>query len=182
MTEKGERSAYTYYQMFLDLNTIDEGLRQPLLALLKGMEKTIKIREFQEKSDMPSFLRIVNRSFLDAPDPYERVVPTDLDEISEDRMIFIASLYGKDVGAMVVLLDKEPYRDELAATISLLAVIPERKHHGVGTTMAIHAYDWLRSHHIRYLKCLVGKDNLPSYRFMTRLGFKKYGQKEFSNE
>ncbi|MHA1403536.1 MAG: GNAT family N-acetyltransferase [Candidatus Helarchaeota archaeon] len=179
MTEKSEKKCYVYYQMILDLDTIDQSLLPRLIKWLKGRDKVLKIREIHDES-LDKVTHVVNRAFLDAPDPYERVMPDDFKELGEEYVIFIASMYGKDVGVLVILLNKMPHLGKKAATISLIAVIPERKFQGISTSMAIHAYKWLRSHDIRYVKCLVGKDNEPAYRFMTRLGFKKYGEKEFT--
>jgi len=65
-----------------------------------------------------------------------------------------------------------------------MAVLPERQRRGLGSALALKAYDFLKNKDIEFVECEVGEDNLASFLFVKFIGFKVYGKEviKFENE
>ena len=51
MEEPQKKMIYMYYQMSLDLNTVEPGKRLESIKLLGGTYKAIKVRRFENEQD-----------------------------------------------------------------------------------------------------------------------------------
>jgi len=138
-----------------------------------SLHNLITFRPFEKERDGGALLRIYNRAFLVNPDPFQRMGPKDLEDI-EDRVIFMARYVGKDVG--FIWLTPEVQEGKKIATLSIIAVLPERQRKGIATMMALHVYEYLKENNINHLGCIVGEDNESIQNFVKFIGFKKFGE------
>ncbi len=161
--------------MYLDLKTVPESLVSLMRKKVENnsLQNLISFRNFDKERDGESLLRIYNRAFLVNPDPFQRMEEKDLYDI-EDRVIFMARYAGKDVG--FIWLTPEIQDGKKIATISIIAVVPERQRRGIATAMALHAYEYLKENNINHLGCIVGEDNESIQRFTEFIGFKRFGR------
>ena len=159
--------------MYLDLRTISKDLVNIMSKKIENQKHLIKFRSFNKTQDSESLLNIYNRAFLVNPDPFQRMNMNDLNDL-EDRVIFMTSYVGKDVGFIWFTLDEED--GNKMATISIVAVLPSKQRRGIATAMALHSYDFLKKNDIYHLGCIIGEKNKEIQNFVKFIGFKKFGE------
>jgi len=176
-----EKDSYTYYKMRLKLSEIREEIFPLLKKKFERIEHLIKFREFDSRFDKEILMNIYNRAFLTSPDPFRPLTINELDDI--DSTIFFIKLYGLDSGFISISIE-ESDQGEKIGLIPIMAVLPERQRRGLGSALALKAYDFLKNKDIEFVECEVGEDNLASFLFVKFIGFKVYGKEviKFENE
>lgn len=165
-----KKEVYVYAKMRLDLRNLRKEIIPILKKKIAPIEHLISFREYQEDKEI--FLHIYNRSFLVSPDPFRSVSMDDLDDLKLD--IFLIKLYGKETGE--ISIDTEVRDGEKIGIITSLAVLPEKRRMGLGSALALRAYEFLKNNKINIIECKVGEENKPSYTFIKFIGFKKYDE------
>ena len=161
--------------MHLDLTKVSKSIVSIMRKKVENnsLANLIKIRPFEKERDGKSLLNIYNRAFLVNPDPFQRMGEKDLEDI-DDRVIFMARYVGKDVG--FIWLTPEVQEGRKIATLSIIAVLPDRQRRGIATMMTLHTYEYLKENEINHLGCIVGQDNVVIQRFVSFIGFRKFGE------
>jgi ribosomal protein S18 acetylase RimI-like enzyme len=109
---------------------------------------------------------------LVSPDPFRSVTKDDLEDLQLD--IFLIKLYGKEAGE--ISIEMENRNGENVGIITSLAVLPEKRRMGLGSALALKAYEFLKHNNTNIVECKVGEENKPSYSFIKFIGFKKYDE------
>ena len=164
---------YVYYKMYLDLRTISKSLVDVMTYKIQDQKSLIKFELFDREKHSDSLLHIYNRAFLVNPDPYQSMNKDDLKDLS-DRVIFMARYLGKEVGFLWLTIDEQDGKK--IATVSIIAVLPERQRRGIATALAVHSYGYLKENEIYHLGCIVGEKNMEIQNFVKFIGFKKFGE------
>ena len=161
--------------MHLDLTKVSKSIVSIMRKKVENnsLANLIKIRPFEKERDGKSLLNIYNRAFLVNPDPFQRMGEKDLEDI-DDRVIFMARYVGKDVG--FIWLTPEVQEGRKIATLSIIAVLPDRQRRGIATMMTLHTYEYLKENEINHLGCIVGQDNVVIQNFVSFIGFRKFGE------
>ena len=64
----------------------------------------VKIREFDPKTDSAAFVRVYNRAFITAPDPYRSLSLGDVEHFNP-KSTFVAVLYGQLIGFIFLTIE-----------------------------------------------------------------------------
>ncbi|NHI93525.1 MAG: GNAT family N-acetyltransferase [Candidatus Lokiarchaeota archaeon] len=164
---------YVYYKMFLDLRTISIRLIEVMTNKIQSQKSIMKFHLFDREKDANALLNIYNRAFLVNPDPFQSMNEDDLKDLT-DRVIIMVKYLGRDVGFIWFTIDEN--NDKKMATVSIIAVLPEKQRRGVATALAVYSYEYLKSNNIYHLGCIVGEKNKDIQNFVKFIGFKKFGE------
>ncbi len=177
--EKEEEICLEYIQMKLPVENITEEFEAEITAKVKKNFLNAKIRT-ASKDDLESVLRIHNRAWLTANEPFRPIELESLEKIYEypETEILIAKVYGDDGG--FIMLDFED--DGKIGIIAGLGILPRFQRKGLGTVLGVAAWNYFKKRGVEELRCEVYKDNSASYSFIKSLGFKEYGRKKYTKE
>ena len=159
--------------MYLDLRTISQSLVDVMTQKIQTQKSIIKFVMFNKENHSDALLNIYNRAFLVNPDPFQSMSKEDLNDLS-DRVIIMARYLGKEVGFIWLTVDEQ--NGKKIATVSIIAVLPQRQRRGIATALAVHSYEYLKDNEIYHLGCIVGEKNKDIQNFVKFIGFKKFGE------
>ena len=157
-----------------------KALARVLSRPISAEEKRIKTREMQDNpDDMISFMELYNRVFLAAPDPYRELTPEDVKKILTNDTIFLAEMYGKLIGFVVIVVYEGEEGDigECVGEIASIGVMPNRRRVGVATALIRATAAYLADKGISRVLCEVYEENQPSYEMISSYGFEKIGER-----
>ncbi len=166
------KDIYVYAKMRLDLS----GLKKEVIDVLsKKVEKIKHLINFKEytTSDKEIFIRIYNRAFLTSPDPFHSITLDDLEDLN--LKVFFIKMFGREYGLICISIEQNEKNEKIGVIITL-AVMPEKQRRGLGSALALKAYEFLKQNNINIVECEVGEKNIPSYTFVKFIGFRKYGE------
>jgi ribosomal protein S18 acetylase RimI-like enzyme len=146
--------------------------------LLKGgiIEK-VKIRKIDPKIDTEGFIRVYNKAFITAPDPYRSLTEDDVKYFNPDST-FLAVLYGKIVGFIFLTIEPLIKKGEeigKQGVIAGLGVNPKYRRRKIALLLASVAMDFFRRNEVLELVCEAYHENKVSYSFIQNCGFTQTG-------
>lgn len=178
--EEEEDISLTYIQMKLPVNDITPEFEAKVKAKVRKNFLNAKIREATRK-DLPKVMQIHNRAWLTANEPFRPIELDSLEKIYKypETEILIAKVYGKDGG--FIILDREGMNNEIGV-IAGLGVLPRYQRKGLGTVLAVAAWNYFKEKEVEELRCEVYEDNHVSYDFIESLGFKEYDRVTYTKD
>ncbi len=167
-------SRIDYIQMRLPVNKITKEFEDSLREKIEHNVVHAKIREASEK-DIEHIMKVYDLAWHSSPMPIREVgKDTFLKIYKESTSVFlIASIDSTDAG--FILLDYEGRNNEIGI-IGGLGVLPNFQHKGLGTILAIAAWDHFKQKGAKELRCEVYKDNMIPYAFIKSLGFEEFSR------
>ncbi|MHA1269182.1 MAG: GNAT family N-acetyltransferase [Candidatus Helarchaeota archaeon] len=165
-------NVYIYAKMKLNLDSLNKNIIHILEKKIEKIKHLISFHEYAS-DDKKTFLHIYNRAFLVSPDPYHSISEDDLEGL--DMKVFFVKLYGQDSGLICIAIEENDNHERIGV-ITTLAVLPEKRRKGLGSALALKAYEFFVKNNIKIVECEVGEKNIASYTFIKFIGFKKYGE------
>lgn len=166
----------------------------------------VKIQE-ANYGDCKRLVKLHNRAFLSAADPYTPLTEEDMMRVltSPSNTVLIATISGEDAGFIILSFDYYPSLDpEIndhnvvdgpamppmheenpaynVGYISVLAVDPHWQRRGIGKTLGLASWRYFKARQLVKLKCEVFENNTASYRLISALGFRNVGFKTYPLE
>ncbi|MFO7638130.1 MAG: GNAT family N-acetyltransferase [bacterium] len=134
----------------------------------------LRIRPCVPDCDDETLLAIVNAAEAGSPD----FVPETIEQFRIARQspdwtadgIFFAELDGIPVGTVTGAVD--PHRSEPLGFLAGPSVLPAYRRRGIGTALARHALDYLRSRGMKTARTAIGDWNRPAAAFLAGFGFR----------
>jgi len=174
------REGMVYRQMRLPVEKITEEFENSLKNKIERNFLQAKMRLATDK-DFDAIKDLYNKAWLSSNTPFR---PISVDSIKKifsdpDTVMFIAKVYGMDVGFMI--LDFEGPNKEYGI-IAGLGIIPRFLRRGLGTVLGIAAWNYFKSKGVKELHCEVYKKNEISYSFIKSMGFEEFAMKAYRKE
>ncbi|MFW9971927.1 MAG: GNAT family N-acetyltransferase [Candidatus Odinarchaeota archaeon] len=168
-----------YIQMVFSISKITKEAEKSLRGNVEHNILRIRIREAKEK-DLESLMNLYNRAWLTSHEPFKRLTINEIKNLynNPNLTIFIANVYGIDVGFMI--LDFEGEKKE-HGTIVGMEVIPRFQRRGLGKIVALVAWEFFKKRDIIELRSEVYINNKVSYNFLKSLGFEDKGIKIYKS-
>lgn len=165
-------SRIDYIQMRLSVDKITKEFEDSLREKIEHNVVHAKIREASEE-DIEHIMKVYDLAWHSSPMPIRDVGKATFLKIFKEptSKFLIASIDSQDAG--FILIDLEGRNNEIGL-IGGLGVLPKFQHKGVGTVLAIAAWDYFKKKGAKELRCEVYKDNLIPYSFIKSLGFEEY--------
>ena len=172
----------TYIQMRLPVEKITPQFEQAVQKQIDSNYLHVLIRE-AKKEDLEHVLYIYNKAWQKLDDPHGQMTLEALQKIHAfpEITIFIASIYGMDVG--FIMLDNE--KDESGNPIGIIAglgILPKFQTKGIGKVLGMTAWKYFKDKGIKELRCEVFIENKKSYKFIKSLGFEEFKTKIYKIE
>lgn len=167
-------SRLDYIQMRLPVDKITKEFEDSLREKIEHNVVHAKIREANE-NDIEHIMKVYDLAWHSSPMPIRDVgKDTFLKIFKESTSKFlIANIDSEDAG--FILIDFEGKHNEIGV-IGGLGVLPKFQHKGLGTVLAIAAWDHFKKNGAKELRCEVYKDNRIPYSFIKSLGFEEYSR------
>ena len=161
----------SYIQMRLPVDKITPEFEKQLRDKIEHSVVHAKVR-IANKEDIEHIMQVYDKAWHSSPMPIREVSKQTFIKLFEDSssVFLIASINSVDAGFM--LLDFEGKKNEFGI-IGGLGVLPKFQHKGLGTTLAIAAWDYFKKKGAIELRCEVYKDNNIPLAFIKRLGFEE---------
>ncbi len=164
-----ERPSYIQFQM--DVNKITEEFEN---YLKKKIDHSILHAEVRKATmeDIESIFRIYNKTWRSSPMPFRQVNREAFIKLFKQpyTIFLIANVESVDGGFILIHLEGD--KNELGI-INGFATLPEFQHKGLGTTLAMAAWNYFKERGVKELRCEVHKDNNITYSFIKSLGFEE---------
>ncbi|MFW9947169.1 MAG: GNAT family N-acetyltransferase [Candidatus Odinarchaeota archaeon] len=175
-----EKKGMVYIQMRLPVDKITPEIVSKIKEKVERNIFKAKIRE-ATKADLESVVYLYNKSWMTSCTPFSPLSIDSLKNLYEypEIKILIAKVYGSDSG--FVILDLEGPNNEFGV-IAGLGVLPRFQRKGLGTVIAMAAWNYFKKIGIKELRCEVYKENKVSYNFITSLGFEEFDIKVYKRE
>ena len=169
-----------YIQMRLPVEKITKEFEENLQKRVKANFLRAKIRKATIE-DLESVAYIYNRSWMTSNTPFTPITIETLNELIKypEITILIANVYGTDGGFAILDLDG-PNKEY--GIIAGLGVLPRFQRKGLGTILAVAAWNYFKEKKVKELRCEVYKENKTSYNFIKSLGFEEFGVKTYKPE
>ncbi len=163
-----------YIQMRLPVDKITKEFEDSLREKTEHNVVHAKFREASEE-DIEHIMKVYDLAWHSSPMPIREVGKDTFLKIFKDptSIFLIASIDSKDAG--FILLDFEGKNNEVGI-IGGLGVLPKFQHKGLGTILAMAAWDHIKKKGAKELRCEVYKDNRIPYSFIKSLGFEEYSK------
>ena len=164
-----ERPSYIQFQM--DVNKITEEFEN---YLKKKIDHSILHAEVRKATieDTESIFRIYNKTWRSSPMPFRQVnKETFLKLFKQPNTIFLIANVESLDGAFI-LIHFEGEKNELGI-INGFATLPKFQNKGLGTTLAMAAWNYFKERGVKELRCEVHKDNNITHSFIKSLGFEE---------
>ncbi len=139
--------------------------------------KNVSIRNLDPKKDAEKFLRVYNRSFISAPDPYRSLTIDDFEHFDPEST-FVAILYGQIVGFIFLTIEplvKNSLEVGKQGVIAGLGVEPRYRRRKIAFLLAARAAEFFSEHSVDELICEVYHKNSVSYSFIQNFGMTRTG-------
>ncbi|MHA1967049.1 MAG: GNAT family N-acetyltransferase [Candidatus Hodarchaeales archaeon] len=156
------------------------------LDAIKGVEKKIEaddflkrveVRELNPEIDKHEFIRVYNRAFITAPDPYRSLSLNDVKHFNP-KSTFVAVLYGKIIGFIFLTLEpliKQGITLGKQGVIAGLGVDPRYRRKKVAFLLVAKAAHYFAENDVLELVCEVYHENKVSYSFIRNFGMTRTG-------
>ena len=163
-----------YIQMRLPVDKITKEFEDSLREKIEYSVVPAEVRE-ASKEDIERIMKVYDLAWHSSPMPIREIGKNTFLKIFEEptTVFLIASIDSNDAG--FILLDFEGKNNEVGV-IGGLGVLPKFQHKGLGTTLAIAAWDYFKKKGAKELRCEVYKDNRIPYSFIKSLGFEEYSK------
>ncbi len=140
----------------------------------KAIPKYVKVRELR-KDELEEFVRLYNRCFLTAPDPFCPLTLEDAMQLDTEG-IFVAEMWDTLVGFIACFVEKG--EDSIYGEITGLGVLPQRRRKGVATALIQRAVEYFIDAGVEEVYCEVYEENKPSLSLILSYGFTEVGRRE----
>ena len=161
----------SYVQMRLPVEKITQEFEDSLKEKIEHSIVHAEIRE-ATKGDIEHIFKIYGKAWQSTSMPFRQVnQETFLKFHKHFKTVFlIASVDNIDGG--FILIHFEGNNNDIGV-INGLGVLPQFQHKGLGTTLAMAAWNYFKERGVRELRCEVHKDNKIPYSFIKGLGFEE---------
>jgi ribosomal protein S18 acetylase RimI-like enzyme len=161
----------SYIQMRLPVEKITPEFEAELRDKIEHSVVHAKVR-VATKEDIEHIKDVYDGAWHSSPMPIREVSKQTFSKLFEEAttIFLIASIDSVDAGFM--LLDFEGKKKEFGV-IGGLGVLPKFQNKGLGTTLALAAWEYFKKNGAIELRCEVYKDNKIPYAFIKRLGFEE---------
>ncbi len=139
--------------------------------------KNVKIRNLDPEKDAERFIRVYNRSFISAPDPYRSLSLTDFHHFDPEST-FVAILYGQIVGFIYLTIEplvKNSIEVGKQGVIAGLGVEPRYRRRKIAFLLVAQAAEYFSDSSVDELICEVYHKNTVSYSFIQNFGMTRTG-------
>ncbi len=139
--------------------------------------RKVTIRNLNPETDVEKFLRVYNRSFISAPDPYRSLTHHDFKHFDPEST-FVAILYGQIVGFIFLTVEpliKNSLEVGKQGVIAGLGVEPRYRRRKIAFLLAARAAEFFSDQSVDELICEVYYKNKVSYSFIQNFGMTKTG-------
>ena len=157
----------SYVQMRLPVEKITQEFEEKI-------EHSIVHAEIREatKGDIEHIFKIYGKAWQSTSMPFRQVnQETFLKFHKHFKTVFlIASVDNIDGGFILIHFERN---NNDIGVINGLGVLPQFQHKGLGTTLAMAAWNYFKERGVRELRCEVHKDNKIPYSFIKGLGFEE---------
>ncbi|MHA1975043.1 MAG: GNAT family N-acetyltransferase [Candidatus Hodarchaeales archaeon] len=140
--------------------------------------KKVKIRNFNHAKDADDFIRVYNRAFITAPDPYRSLTFEDIKNFDE-KSTFVAVLYNRIVGFIFLTIEpliKSGMTVGKQGVIAGIGVDPRYRRRKIAFLLAAKAAEYFTENAVDELLCEVYFENKISYNFIRNFGFQNTGE------
>ena len=170
------------YKFIVMKMTFDQGIEaiKAIKEIIKDDEflAKVEIRNLKLDIDSEEFIRLYNRAFITAPDPYRSLTYKDVTLFNEDST-FITKIHGRLVGFIFLVLEplikngKEIGRQGVIAGIG---VDPRYRRRKIALLLAARAAEYFVQNSVDELVCEVFEANKVSIDFIRSVGFQATGE------
>ncbi len=166
---------YTRFRM--PINKITAEFQQRIEQKVKANFPRANMIIASEK-DINNIARLYNRAWLTSNTPFHRIEPETFGNMLKipKSHYLIARVYGIDAG--FIIADIEGKNDEYGY-ITGLAIEPRFQRKGLGTALALAAWNSVFKGTVKELRCEVYPENKRSLIFVKSMGFEEYDAKDF---
>jgi len=161
----------SYVQMRLPVEKITQEFEDSLKEKIEHSIVHAEIRE-ATKGDIEHIFKIYGKAWQSTSMPFRQVnQETFLKFHKHFKTVFlIASVDNIDGGFILIHFERN---NNDIGVINGLGVLPQFQHKGLGTTLAMAAWNYFKERGVRELRCEVHKDNKIPYSFIKGLGFEE---------
>ena len=147
-----------------------------LLSKLETKVKSTYIRPkicLAKEEDLPRITRIYNRAWLTSNTPFRQMNTEQFETLffHPKYRFLIAQVYGVDAGFLILCF--EGVDDEYGVLVGL-GINPRFQRKGVGTALALRAWQMFRMRNIKEIQCEIYYENVKSLSFAKSVGFEEY--------
>jgi ribosomal protein S18 acetylase RimI-like enzyme len=165
----------SYLLMRLPVSNITKEFENSLRNKIKNNNLDVQIRVAKE-NDIDNIMRIYNTAWYSSPMPFRTVSEEKFLKLFKNpNTIFLIANVDSIIDCGFILIHFEGIKKEIGV-INGLGVLPKFQNKGLGTILAIAAWDYFKKNRVRELRCEVHKDSKIIYTFIKSLGFKEYHQ------
>jgi ribosomal protein S18 acetylase RimI-like enzyme len=163
----------SYVLMRLPVSKITIEFENSLRNKVKKNIFDVHIR-IAEENDIDNIMRIYNTAWYSSPMPFRTVKKeTFLNMFKKPNIIFLIAKVNSIIDCGFILIHFEGIKKEIGI-IDGLGILPKFQNKGIGTILAIAAWDYFKKNGVKELRCEVHKDSKIIYSFIKSLGFKEY--------
>ncbi|MFX1496207.1 MAG: GNAT family N-acetyltransferase [Promethearchaeota archaeon] len=170
--EDSLKSESDYIQMRLLVDAITEDFEKNLRQRANQDNANYEVKE-ANKEDIKSIVKLYKQAWYSTPMPYHTLNEQNLIEMMEDPDIIFLIAYLESIESGFALIYFSGENNEFGV-IAGLGVIPELQHKGLGTLIALTAWQYFKERGVKELRCKVYKKNPISYSFIKGLKFEEY--------
>ncbi|MFX0093365.1 MAG: hypothetical protein ACFFBD_16555, partial [Candidatus Hodarchaeota archaeon] len=125
--DNNQKKNFSYFQMRLKTKNITPEIEN---RIKNRVIKSVKIRQAMI-DDIPTLVEIYNQAFLFSKEPYSPISINQMKRVFNfnSTIVLIASLYGIDIGFIVIYFEGE---NSEVGIISCLGILPRWRGRGVG--------------------------------------------------
>jgi len=161
----------SYVQMVLPVDKITQEFENSLREKIEHSVVHTEIRE-AKKEDIDKIFKIYSKAWQSTSMPFRQVnQETFLKFQKKFKTIFLIARVNSVDGGFI-LIHFEGKKNEIGV-INGLGVLPQFQNKGLGTTLAMAAWNYFKERGVRELRCEVHKDNKIPYAFIKSLGFEE---------
>ncbi len=141
--------------------------------------KNVRVRNLDPPNDMERFVRLYNRAFITAPDPYRSLIPEDIKHF-DTTSTFVAVLWGQLVGFIFLTIEplmKKSVEVGKQGVIAGIGIDPRHRRRKIALLLAAHAAKFFArpENNVDELVCEVYHMNKVSYSFIKNFGMTRTG-------
>ena len=161
----------SYVKMRLPVEKITQEFEDVLKDKIEHNVVHAKIRE-AAGDDIEKIFKIYNKAWQSTSMPFRQVSEETFTKFQKHfkTVFLIASVDGIDGG--FILIHFEGKKNEIGV-INGLGVLPQFQNKGLGTTLAMAAWNYFKERGVKELRCEVHKENKIPYAFIKGLGFEE---------
>jgi ribosomal protein S18 acetylase RimI-like enzyme len=179
-TDETEKTKHKFFVLKMSW---DQGI-EAIAKVKKNIEnddflKNVNIRNLDPIKDKESFVRLYNRAFITAPDPYRSLMAADIKHF-DTKSTFVAELWGQLIGFIFLVIEpliKQSIQVGNQGVIAGLGVDPRYRRRKLAFLLAAHAAEFFSKpeNNVDELVCEVFHKNKVSYSFIKNFGMTHTG-------